>query len=316
MKLLVEFLPWEISFLKRGKRDRDISSLLGSDTLFGALVNVAALCGLDNLKDSLLKGEIIFSSLFPVIKGNGENIYFLPLPNLSYKIDLTKRKRYKTIKYLSWKVWEEIDKYLNKDDLSVSERFWKAYEDIDGTYSRKLTQSLRSIDRIRVGIDVLQSGSVPYFENYIYIKDDVFVYFFADCHKELLNDFKIALAVLAYEGLGGKRTIGSGLFKKSITRELEIEEKSDSYYVNLSLVVPTEGERKDSISYRLAKRGGGFIYRLCGTGKRKPFINTFAEGSIFKKPIRGQIIPFGDFYFYGRSFNLSIGTKLKCKKEL
>ena len=308
MLIINELIPLRFSSIRHQKLDDNMNSILGSDTLFSALCNVSLIAGKRNIIEALCKGEIIISSLFPAFKSK----LFLPKPILFYETNLAQRKIFKKIRFFEVEDFAEINNHLEINHLKGLK--------VKNTFYPKNSQiSISKYDSPQVVIDILQNGSMPFWEDYIVLENDKSVYFLAEVKENLIKDWQVVVRLLAHEGIGGNRTIGHGIFKEAKFYSAEIKENRKDFFVNLSLTVPKNGERDLLITYSLAKRGGGFVYQLGGREIPKPFIFTVAEGSVFKKRIQGKIIPLNlslkePVYYNGFCFNIPLGSKL-CRKE-
>ena len=120
MLIINKLLPSHITSVKCHKLDTGINSLIGSDTLFSALCNVALIAGKKTIIEALCKGEIIISSIFPAFKDK----FFLPKPILFYETNLATRKKFKNINYLESQDFATLKNYFNQDSLKVEKDFF------------------------------------------------------------------------------------------------------------------------------------------------------------------------------------------------
>ena len=186
--------------------------------------------------------------------------------------------------------------------------------------------TIHKYDTAQVAIDILQNGSLPFWEDYLIFseKEKEAVYFLAEVPEKLLSDWQIVVRLLAHEGIGGNRTTGHGIFKEAHFYTAGIKNGHSELFINLSLVIPQREERQFLKSYTLAKRGGGFVYQMGGREIIKPFIFTLAEGSVFSPKIKGQIIDLKPFlkelpnpvFFNGLCLSVPLGGLLWRGDEL
>lgn len=111
--------------------------------------------------------------------------------------------------------------------------------------------------------------------------------FFFEISDPLERKFQGALSLLIEEGIGGKRSQGSGKFRGIKYSETSIEHIGDKYSINLSLLFPEKSDLSSIISYEWILRGG-YITSGRGTQYLKKPVRMFKEGSVFKGTPRGD----------------------------
>jgi len=93
-------------------------------------------------------------------------------------------------------------------------------------------------------------------------------------------------------GIGGERSLGYGYFKVGEFEEKSLLPPPNSSILTLSPVVPSPSDSIDlsQCSYQLSPRGGwasSIFEKIQGRRKR---IWMLGEGSVFPKPIKGQLV--------------------------
>lgn len=111
-------------------------------------------------------------------------------------------------------------------------------------------------------------------------------FFFFEVTGALERKLESALSLLIEEGIGGKRSHGSGVFKGVELTEIDVGSIKGKYSMNLSLLFLTESDLSSVISYELILRGG-YITSGRGTQYFKTPVRMFKEGSVFKGVPKG-----------------------------
>jgi|Deesub1362A_J573_1020465.scaffolds.fasta_scaffold01616_9 CRISPR-associated protein Csm4 len=181
----------------------------------------------------------------------------------------------------------------------------------------------------RVTIDRLTSSSGIYSETDLFLLKREFkisrnsqltfqpsYFFFYQVTRELERQLNGALNLLIDEGIGGKRSQGSGKFKEVKYSDVELKVKGDKYSINLSLLFPGKTDLQSAIAYELILRGG-FITSKRGTQYLKKSVRMMKEGSVFKGVPQGSLPKVSDeksekalghsVYQYGLNFPLTFG---------
>lgn len=255
----------------------DTSEILHSDTLFSALVNLAAKVMPEKVEAIITwfqTNKIKISSIFYCIEKNNQYLYFLPKP---LNFNITKagidRKSVKRIRYISKGIWEQKVKsedWFNEAKCTVLQNeFVCLNEELD---------LLMVADNQRQFLEVYNSAATPkvhvhkdradkenryYSQANIQISDNgevvnIHLYFLLQENLEE-NDKKwinTLLELLPYEGIGGDRTAGSGIFEGKEERVFCIENQTGKA-ISLSLSIPeNDDEFKAYENYELLTRGG------------------------------------------------------------
>ncbi len=273
----------------------DANSVVASHTIFGALFNCAVKAELSRLIESLRRGDLLVSSLFP---GKGKS-FFVPKPLLvPHGLGLDKLKKFKKLKFVEI---NELSEW-KPDGIKISlEKVPEGYKPLD-------------VEGIRVTMDRLTNSTEPFVdESYTFFKED-FAYFFIDFPDELEEDVKSLLGLLVCEGIGGDRTVGYGIFEEFELIPVRFE--NSDYYVSLSQFIPGDGERDKLVSWEIVEHGGTYIYKEGGTTLIKPLYRLCKEGSVLSEKARGEVRTYSvpghkeEFLFYAKAYLLPIGGKV------
>ena len=269
--------PWE---------NKPRRGLIHSDTLFGAIANqwvkIPAPCSMEQLKDRLNTASPPFriSSAFPF---SGDN-YYLPTPRgtKDFYMDLLKNVPYLELSYflkLSHGDTSHLGKLPESDPV---------YGILFGFSAPRLT-----VDRITCSTNVYDAHGWSFTEN-------SGLYFILEIHnQEFFDTLEVCLHLLGEAGIGADRNVGFGAFKPS-TYPIEAntewdelfaeKEGQDITFCTLSLVCPNDNiEARESISYDIIPRKGWILSNSSLMQAKRRKCHMFAEGSLFKKPVLGQL---------------------------
>ncbi len=255
-----------------------------------------------------------------------KTIYFLPKPegSIEYKDNqqlnkqleedtMLMRKKIKEVSYLSIDAfknvinsWDKDEKYFNYNLFKLKylgEKFACTLEELQDLRDLKnITGSLKFINtntrqRVIVGRKNDQSEDT-YFINDLEIihmetekyKIKPFMYFLYD--GQLTEEIKASIHILCDEGIGGKRSIGMGFFKKTEQINvplLEEEEYERNGFISLSTYYPSK-EEVDNLTFFQLENRDGYIYSKGGQSLRKQKIRIVKEGSVFSSKVKGQVV--------------------------
>ncbi len=274
---------------ERGIGLEEISDILHSDTLFGALAWAwEILHGKDELEALL---QLFINNNPPFIISSGypfaETIFFLPTPLLPHYRETGKKLR-KT-HFVSQRIFERvINDELIEDSTSRSKG--NAFMDVSEDHSLESLESILWAKREppQVTLDRETSSSEIYHVGEVAFSKDCGLYFLVDLRDETFgNKLEAAVRLLGDEGIGGERSSGRGRFTLEIG-SLRIRTQESKTSVTLSLYHP----RKDEVAAGLMSRS---YYKLT---TRRGWIFSFATRSLRKKTVRmveeGSVIPSGD----------------------
>jgi len=340
---IVKLIPNKNSKYHFGEGDLSESSVVfHSNSLFSAMVNnFIKLYGVDEFNkygEEIKKLKI--SSLFPAIykfkNKNGseieDEILFIPKPMVMLGFDKDtqedieeKPKDFKKIKFISiGALKKHNEKTLKKITIGkeylITEDEKKKFDynkPENMNLFKNIIEQKVSIDRIKgITLEDSEKGQLYAIEFIKPLrKDDKIVgfYFLADFNDidgELVKKIRASIRLMKDEGLGGKRSIGAGIFKDIIIDEfnedLSIDNKllgknyqqKNKTYISkeknavLSITIPKENEFENFNSYQLIKIGG-YIYSSSNMEhitKLKKNVYALTEGSICEKSVEGQVL--------------------------
>ncbi|MEW6617936.1 MAG: type III-A CRISPR-associated RAMP protein Csm4 [bacterium] len=266
------------------------TGILHSDTIFSGIANKLAEIP-SNYDGGYSIKELIsnlntdsppfrISSAFPYFMDE----YYLPTPYGTGELYLEKLKDVPLIKLsdfleLASGNYERIKKKPLKD--SVNELMVS------------FTAPRVTIDRITTSTNIYQTTGWL-------MNQDCGLYFLIDLKDELLKDkLLLCIRLLGESGIGGDRSIGYGIFDSELIEIDNLPEwselfqerggKNTSYY-SLSLCYPSNNdEAKEAISYNILSRKGWIFSSSSIKQSKRRECKMFAEGSLFKSPIKGQM---------------------------
>lgn len=316
-----------------------------SMTLFGALANCYVnLFGAENFSEFLLlfkKGKI--GSIFPALKIDGQEIFFLPKPYLSRKKpenddqEFISKKKIKKIRWLSIDAMKflgnsikEIDDEFfhfvdfKEDFATIGKEFLIMKDELKPEIVEKINDIsfYQKTDTVRVNIARFGQDSKPFDQSginfcdtKIKISDEhqfklkAFLYFPENIEKN--DKWKVTKQLFAEDGIGGKRNLGKGWFEKIETSEINFDlPKNPKLYLLLSNLIPQKEELKNILSYDIGIDDGFITFGYASTLK-KDSLFYLKEGAVIDSEISGKIVPqlFNDktIYRYGKAFLLPLG---------
>lgn len=251
-----------------------------SDLLFSAICNAYALLlgkeELEVLLDSFVHSPpFIISSAFPFYK---ETLFF-PCPLIPPK--LKDRERIKDLKKISFIPQNMFQKWIKGEALSPEEVF----DDV-----RVRMELLPSIVLDRVNM-----SSQIYYRSALFFPKEGGLFFLIRFYEEgLIDKIRGAINLLGDIGIGGERSLGYGHFHLLSFEEITPFPPPDacSPILTLSLVVPSQEDDLDlsKAYYQLLLRGGWTASPFHTKQVRRKRIWMLGEGSVFPKPIKGQML--------------------------
>jgi CRISPR-associated protein Csm4 len=125
-------------------------------------------------------------------------------------------------------------------------------------------------------------------------------YFLLDLSKlplEASLKIKTAISLVKDEGIGGRRSTGSGLFDEVEFKQLDevdslnriLERSESNLLMNLSLVYPNRLDLKNLKYFKLFNRSG-YIFSSVSKSQRFQDVTFLEEGSIFTQKISGNLV--------------------------
>ena len=300
-----------------------IEPFLRSDTLFSAICTIwPELYGEDGelgLKGMLNgftnnKPPFLVSSGYPF---TGNKRYCLPKPFLPVP------------KSESTPEYDDLALELKKADFIPADIFslWIQGQSLEGKggaieggrsdLKNKIVETAIS----RNALDRLSHASEIYYCGAMIFKDDSGFCFMIEFREEKWEKpLEAVLRLLGERGLGGERHLGYGRFEPEWAEDGPVFSSAEESEpcCSLSLYHPAESEL-DGLSdrlvgYELIQRGGWIGSPLADKGYRRKLCRMFVEGSAFKKPPVGRLVPVKpegakiphEVYRYGYAFTIPV----------
>lgn len=261
-------------------QDDEFQGILHSDTIFSALMNEWVRLFSDNTVDQLVADmPFKLSSAFPY----SMNEYYLPTPIGTGKLYMEKLK---DVPFL------ELYDFLDLAEGNYKGLLKKELKNPADEMMFNRTVPRVTIDRMSASTNIFESSGWLF-------KDGGGLYFLVELKDETFRDkFELCMKLLDHSGLGADRSIGYGLFESEIEGidtggawadlfKTRVGERTA--YCALSLIYPSKEEAKEALSYRYLTRRGWIFSRSSTIQMKRRACKMFAEGSLFRTPIKGQI---------------------------
>lgn len=316
----------------------DTDRQIHSDTLFSALVNIAAKIGkADELVEELQTQNTLSSAFYLLENGSNPRVYFLPRPTVPLVDSGDTYKFIKQKAFVSIGVFEmgmAMNQWGDKTDSNelIAGKNWIATnkeikELLGAEFDLEKIQNIRlfeivNIPQVRVHTteekhNYYQVGNLQIADNrdlFEYLQ----VHFYFLLKKDPSDILKTVLNLLPYEGIGGQRSTGCGQILTAECSKTELFNllKGDSYLA-LSKVIPTNEEVSQlggNTYYQTTVRGGRIIENA--QNLRLKQIRMINEGAVFENNIVGSapdLRPDGKsnpYLRYGKAFLIQIPKKL------
>ena len=291
MKTIFEVIYFEFNqplHISNARADYGISErIIHSDTLYAAIMQSWAILGKSEWINE--KPDFTLSSLFPFTTNKATKVHFFAKPFFQANTEKTQErsedaKKFKKIKYVDA---FHFERYLNKQIIS------SGTDSVKGSY-----QTNEAIDKDFLTSDIQprikrprneQEDSVPFYTERLFFKEGSGMFCFVQYDDELAKKrVKVALELLADNGIGTDRAVGNGRFKLDFGQiSLELADNTE-FAMNMSLFCPeSKIDLQEMLSdsnarYDMIKRGG-WISEPHNT-YRKRSVYMFREGSLFRIP--------------------------------
>jgi len=263
-----------------------VDTIIHSDTLYSALYDLAVRAR-SKIKDAISRREILLTSAFPYYEDGSEKIFFLPKPIFNFKIygydpkwDFELGKKLKKLTFVpsTWLESSDFIKEFLKNEISKKPDYLRE------TYAIDILPRV-FVDRVTSSSNFYRMAQVFFHKGGLYFG----VKFLSD---GLEDEFRGLLKLLGDEGIGGRRSTGSGAFEFEEDKLVIKVPQGANFYLLLSLAVPSEDEMDNILkesSYELILRRGWFLLNT-GHSLRRKSIWMFKEGSVLRKEIKGCAI--------------------------
>ena len=321
----------------------DTSSFLHSDTLFSAIINTAAKIAdkgqVDELIDGFDKGKWQISSGFYCLDWQTEHemqtVYFLPKPAHYNLLELDDKlfdiKAINAIEFISKGIWEQGISPKNWEESNVAVlngKFVVLTSELPQNIDLKTAEKIKIYHRHslpKVFVHKLTQEGGFYYQTNIVLGDNrnideslwVHYYFLIELDSKFkqLPFLSTVIDLLQDEGIGGERSVGCGHITEVKVRSFDInlEKKSESQTVLLSLLNPSPTDLKKVTHYKVTSRGGRKLAKSEGTQLKR--VKMITEGALVSGEIHGQLPELGEsnsgipFLRNGKAFTLPIHSK-------
>jgi len=223
------------------------------------------------------------SSAFPVVAAT----YYLPKPYLPVPgfEDPSIRETYaKLVKKTSFVDRHNFGRWVNGEtlDFDLLAKEWECLQNAVATRARP-----------RVSLDRVSQASGLFFVGETLFSDRAALYFVMECWEQDFPALRRAITMLGEEGIGGERSCGYGKFVPAFDTDFELPRASaGNAFCILSLFYPKHKKEvvQNTISFRLVPRSGWLESPYCKEGRRHRRVLMFAEGSVFRQKVEGELV--------------------------
>ncbi len=318
----------------------DTSEIIHSDTIFSALINIAAQIGgspaANSLGDLFDKCWVRISSGFYCLQNGEDYVYFLPKPEYyTLKTDGSYKSHART-RFISSEVWasgylqdEWVDNGIQKYQHDQFAAFdWEMPTGLENSFSFFKTMTAPRVHARKQDQEdsfyFLTSLTINPSGNRVDNSPDVHFYFLMDLKNsdEEHPGFSIletVLKLLPDTGLGGERTGGCGLFEGIEIRDFEFQDFNSTHWATLSLALPDENDPaslSSFLNFKTVIRGG----RETSTDGKLNHIRMIAEGALVTETETGSIVnisnkPGTNYWRHGKPLCLPVHPKTLLSAE-
>lgn len=310
---------------------------LHSDTLFSALINIAAevysTSDVEEILHAFENGSVRISSGFYMLADSkmSSPVFLLPKP-AHYVLEIIDSpeasKKFNKVRFISkrvweagwgWKEWQEHCWFMQNGTAVIAQEELPSPQD-DAQTTRICLWEEEDYPRVKVHtIDRTESffyiTTITIADNSNLLEDwGVHFYFLIDTkpgfeNSDIYRRIQTTIQLLPYRGIGGERSVGCGQLVTVIERDFSLTPDFDSpLRCSISLTSPTENDLSIARYYSVLSRGGR---RYGGQNKQFLFVRMMAEGSVFEGHAQGNIPIIGrnlghNVRRYGKPFCLPV----------
>jgi CRISPR-associated protein Csm4 len=274
-----------------------------SDTLFSCLINNYAqlhsrdLKRVENLLETFCDGTPAFqiTSGFPFVTERYRTEYYLPKPLIDPPdfLDTSFGRKNK----------DEYGKEIKRTHLVPIEVFtqWLGGNEILPYFPLPEINDRYFIEfRPQHARDRLTNATVIYHTGLVHFHVDAGIYFLIELNDPNIFDwdaFKSVLKLAGQNGLGGRRSLGNGIFKVDEDTIVDLDgDWQDLFnlpqqdgFINLSLYFPRKLDDLAPVAYQLVPRRGWCFSTISTKQLKRKTCSMFTEGSVFRNPIKGTM---------------------------
>ena len=309
----------------------DSLSIAHSDTLFSCLINSYAelhsgdTSAVEKLLDPFREGEPPFriSSAFPFQM----QTYYLPKPQVDpprfYHPKhgrAAKRRSGKLFQNTSLVEMNTFKKWINGGiQTHIGDKELKDATTILGNLRTHEIRPQHASDRLTNATTIYHTGLVHF-------KSNAGLYFLVELNDMSLLNWDLLKDILTQagmNGLGGRRSLGNGVFNVTISdldrdwKDLFFLHEQEEFngFINLSLYLPEPEafDCLDPVAYQLVPRRGWCYSSVATQQMKRKTVTMFSEGSVFRNKPQGalaDVTPNGftahNLYRYGFPISLPI----------
>ncbi len=254
--------------------------MIHSDTLFSAIANSYAM--LFNVEESFFRNPpFSISSAFPFYN----DTLFIKPPYIKWNVDEMERQNYrKKIKKCVFISLNVMKKIVNNEKISLKEKFFA----LNGFFSEKEVPSFvySILERPHSSVSNLTGETHIFYTSSVSFSKGAGLYFLVKFKDESeKKHFDAAIYLLSDTGIGGKRSIGHGMFHPEDGGVFQWDYKDGDYFINLSLYHPTEQEIKNGIlenaHFSTINRQNWIFSNGTARPVRSKSVRMFLEESVF-----------------------------------
>jgi CRISPR-associated protein Csm4 len=312
----------------------DTDSIIHSDTLFSALVNIGKKIDLaEEIVEELSNRNSISSAFYLLENGTSEPVYFLPRPTIPL-LDCADYKQVKRMAFVSKGMYEkgiELHQWSQSDAIIYGNNWIATIDEmkalLEDKYDAGKVRNIRlsgkaNIPQVRVHTDQMEHNYYQTANLQIADNSDLYsnlrVHFYCLLEHKPNNALQSVFNLLPHEGIGGQRSTGCGQVLSVETGETTLfDSLKGEYLMTLSKVIPTAADleqMKLKSFYQTSVRGGRIIDNA--QQKRLKQVRMIDEGAVFGQPVEGTVSDLrpeeGDMPYlrYGKAFLINLPKHL------
>lgn len=302
----------------------DSDDLMHSDTLFSALINTCQDCfgNAQDMVDAFAAGQVRISSLFYCLEQNTGSAaeryaWLLPKPVSFNLFESADYKSFRSIRFISKKVWETVGDPVSMLDITRYQRIGqKGMAVIAGDEIRLPEEEkelilpqlelykIETLPKVKVrdvpGERGIYQLTVTGIADNTQLVPGLYVHFYfllddAGLNETLRENLLAVIEMLRYNGIGAERTTIGKIVDTEIVNDWKIvmEDEDPDHKATMSLLSPRRDDPNKMKCYKTIIRGGRRIGKPGADERSKPdylkSVRMAAEGAIVQKQIAGQL---------------------------
>ena len=276
-----------------------------SDTLFSCLINSYAELhtgtpdAVDTLLDRFRDGEPPFriSSAFPFqMRTESAATYYLPKPLVDPPLFYNPSQR-------QW-AEREYGKLVKNAQVVRLDTFQSWLEGKEADLDEREAQDIASLHRHEIrpqhARDRLTNATTIYHTGLVHFQGSSGLYFLVELNDMNCLDWDAFKAVLRHagrNGLGGRRSLGNGVFNVNENTISDLDRNwkqlfdlpEQNGFISLSLYLPETFDALNPVAYQLVPRRGWCYSSITPTQMKRKAVTMFSEGSVFRNKPKGGL---------------------------